>query len=491
MPTQLVREIFNLQSYLPAVSEQSEAGFYVKGFVSVESVDSVGHLAPPEEFNVESFLSASTVLVDHDYWVDEYGNMVTAGKVSELYPAILVKSEDENLWSVQDLTSGEVKNTLEKTQVPHLSEGTRGLFSVIQVTQKGVAEKIQSGELSGFSWKGLVSAKSALGKDGQPIKVLHNIDLFEVTIAKSPINKDAVLIVGKSEGEAESLVVYAVELSKAHYPTPEVAKGYLDSHRLSSSLKEDATNFCALQSSNVDLSKLVRVQMLPGVEVIAGPLAKSVVEVPKVSSDFISGFKDVLYRDSNMSRVTIEATDIVVSSKSVKDEAPKEAPVQEATTVAKSEDVKIDVEAIVKQASEAVMSQLSPALAEIAKSIAILQKSAEAPVIEDVKEEAPAQEEKAQEVVDIVEEFEDAPSQTQVADEDPINLLVESIKMLAQEVDSLKKNTGSNDVEKLVADLRKSIPAQTAREETVEKSRRDKNSVFDTHPILGGSFLFR
>lgn len=490
MPTQLVREIFNLQSYLPAVSEQSEAGFYVKGFVSVESVDSVGHLAPPEEFNVESFLSASTVLVDHDYWVDEYGNMVTAGKVAELYPAVLAKGEDENLWLVKDIKTGEVKNQLEKASVPHLEEGARGLFSVIHVTQKGVIEKIQSGELGGFSWKGLVSAKSALGKNGEPIKVLHNIDLFEVTIAKSPINKDAVLVVGKSEGEAESLVVYAVELSKAHYPTPEVAKGYLDSHRLSSALKEDATNFCALQSCNVDLSKLVRVQMLPGVEVIAGPMAKSVVEVPKVNSDFISGFKDVLYRDSNMSRVTIEATDIVVSSKSVKDEAPKEAPVQEATTVAKSEEVKFDVEAIVKQASEAVMSQLSPALAEIAKSIAVLQKSAEAPVAEAVKEEVATPEETKQETADVIEEFEDAPAQ-QASEDDPINLLVESIKMLAQEVDSLKKNSGSNEVEKLVADLRKSIPTQTAREETVEKSRRDKNSVFDTHPILGGSFLFR
>lgn len=518
--------------------DELETDFFVKGFASVATEDRARDYVSPEEFNVDQFLAASTILVNHDYWVNSHGNRVSVGKAVEMYPATLVEVEDPELWGIQN-TNGEVVNYYPRKSVPNLTAGDRGLFTVVKVTDPDVIQKVRDGELAAFSWKGLSTARIEKS-NGRARRILTNIDIFELSLVNMPVNPNATLVVGKAvDGSIQDpLYVYAVELSKSTFGSADDAKSYLSQHKLSGLLKEDDNSFCAIQESNVDCTKLVRVKMIPGVHIIAGPEAEApqVFQTEKVEKDFLTGFKDVLSKDIPMSKVTIEAADITVSTSKAKADQDGSCLTEKGVVSPSKEKGEVDnsnldqgmsssnmelrrdnfegftpesiITSTVEKSVEAVMSQIGPVLESLTKTIEGLQvqKSVEAPEAPaeeaQAQEEAPeAAEESAGEVTaedtseateEVVSTVEDANDPVQQPQDDFTSALAESITMIAQELDNLNSKVDSLDqIRDVVKNLRKSVPNQAPREETLVKKGLDPNGVFDSHPVLGGHFFGR
>ena len=517
MSSTISREIISIFSPKPAAYDEVEQDFFVKGFASVETIDRTGDLVDPSEFRHKQALATVAVMIDHDYWVDPRGNQITVGKVAELYPAEVVDIGSEEFWGVKSF-DGSRENTFPKDSIPNLKPGSRGLFTVIQVTEPEIMDDVRKGKLSAFSWRGFASTEISKDADGKEVRALKDIDLLEISLVHMPMNPDATLIIGKSFNES-GLVVYAVELSKTVFPSGDSAKGFLSSHKLSTSIKEDSNCFCAPQCLAVDTTQLVRIGLLKGVDIIAGPAmpAKSLLDnAPKVPANFLSSFKDVLVKDYPMSKVTIEAEEIRVSTaKGAVDGGEFSQDVEEKGVVSPGkskgeiDNSKVDqgfstsnmqlrsdafkavleeeLPGIVEKAAQTVMAQLSPVLEGIKDAIS---KSVEAP-------EAPVAETKTTEtlVAEVVETEDEQEGETVEASgmaEDFQTALVQSLNMIVEEVDRLSQRVDSlSDVGNIVQDLRKSVPRQPAREETLAQRNADPNSVFNAHPVLGFNFMGR
>lgn len=265
------RELLHLAA--PATfdaARSDEDALFVKGFASVETVDRSGDVVPPEEFRVEQFMAAPTLLVNHKFWIDDRGNSVAAGRPVELYAAKLapIKGDADN-WGIVDLATKKQRNTFPRAKVPNLKAGARGLFTVVAVTQPDVRAMIERGELSAFSWKGLVTVDYRIGEKGTTEKILTAIDLYEISVVNVPDNTSAPFMIGKT--------VCAIRLDKSRFESRGMAHEYAKTHNLrTDAMRQDDGAFFAAQQEirDFDLEKLVSVPLSHGVNAITGPLTE-------------------------------------------------------------------------------------------------------------------------------------------------------------------------------------------------------------------------
>lgn len=259
----------------------------VKGFASVNSpADRSGDVVPPQEFRIPQFMANPTLLVNHRFWSDEYGNQVAVGRPLEMYAAKLTDlgDRDQKNWGVVSLEDGTLINRYPRAKIPNLSAGAEGLFVVVQVTQPDVVSRVRAGELSAFSWRGLTNVEYRVNPSTNLTqRVFRDIDLFEISLVNIPDNPDATFVIGKTvDGKFvselkldEPLAVYMVSLDKGRFESLAMAKAYADRHGLSfEHMKETESDYQLFQQTDkkFDLEKLAAVKMTDGVRVVAGPL---------------------------------------------------------------------------------------------------------------------------------------------------------------------------------------------------------------------------
>jgi hypothetical protein len=270
-------KVMDLYSGFQLEAESADA-VSIKGFASVEMIDRQNEIVDPMAFNTETFLNDGTVFVNHRPWVDNRGNQVRVGRVTQLVPAY-IDGEDGDNWLVNDLRTKSFVSEFPKNKVPEMSLGSRGIFAFVEITQPEVAELVRRGEFSHFSWRGL-SKKSLEFNGSERVYRIVKADLWELSIVNVPVVNQASFVTSKS---VDDLYLNQVLLPKAEFSSLESVKSFLEARDLDSSNLRDSGDFiCALQDDPeiYDVMKSVRVK-LGGADVIMSP--KKEIPVDKKS----------------------------------------------------------------------------------------------------------------------------------------------------------------------------------------------------------------
>jgi len=259
-------EMIDFSAPLAADIKESENSVFVKGFASVETPDRQNQFAPASEFNIETFLNTGTLLRDHKFIKDNYGNGKSAGVVREAEAAFISdKVGDEFI--VSSSNSLEEINRVPVKKFPDLKVGSRGLFVVAEVIHPMAKEEVINGQLGAFSWRGL--AQIVKGSDiGKEYDLIKTIDLKELSLVHIPQNTSSVFMIGKSaDFENEDYVpseIIKFKLAKSFYPNIETAKSYLRSRGIEyTSMTENETDFFAVvqDQANYDVTKSYLVKL--------------------------------------------------------------------------------------------------------------------------------------------------------------------------------------------------------------------------------------
>lgn len=174
------------------VSKSDGGTIFVKGFASTTAVDVRGDIADPAGFTWDPW---PQLLVDH--WGSPVGNPLSINQ------ATLKDIGSPDDWGVVDVKTGEQINTYPKAKVPTLKSGDVGLFVTAEVTQPEVIEKVKTGELGSFSWRGL--ARVLKGAVDSTVRFLTDIELFEISLVQNPANPQAAFVISKSLGDLNAV----------------------------------------------------------------------------------------------------------------------------------------------------------------------------------------------------------------------------------------------------------------------------------------------
>lgn len=538
-----LRELLSITAPVYAVVEASTTDaeeVTVKGFASVESLDRSKDLVPPEEFDIDQFMAAPTLLVNHDFWIDRMGNRVAAGRPDQVYVAKLVKQDDPEVWGVQEVKSREVRTTIPKARVPNLKAGARGLFVVATVTEYDVVKMVQRGELAAFSWRGLVNVDYRVNAQGETERVFKGIDLWEISLVNIPDNPDATFVIGKTatgvpsavDGFGNPFAVQLVVLEGTRFDNRAAAVECLKAHKLRhDAIREEGGNFYALQQSPDQflVEKLVAVRLQNGVYVVAGPRAehkaapapgpgdKTQTEKSGDALATVLGGADVL---AALATQPLPSTGITpMEAQKMADEKHEDAKAGEpgaGEDKSKQADQKTDAqkaaEALGATVASSVTEALKPTLDAMSETLKTVGEGfkvlAEAQKAAGAKDE-PTDEEKAKAEAEKAE-AEKAAAEKAKADEEA-KKKADAEKAAAgagdgtgktdteKKTDTDKKTdtepqptavekmlaglaTGLSEVQKTVAALGKATPPDTERDEKLEaekKAKEDPNHVFD------------
>lgn len=277
-------DFITYSALLELTKEQPDSGntVFVKGFASVAIVDREGEIASPEEFDVKTFMNAPTLLENHKFLKDEFGNDRAAGKVVFAEPSYIAGtlSSDELSWEIRSLADGSYVNSLLKEKVPNLSEGAKGLFVVAEVHHPDSVERVKRGELGAFSWAGLSYRRKR--QDG--VYELREIDLMEVSLVNIPANNQATFMVGKSmqthteysKQDLQNTGVVRMRFNKLRYDSQSVEKFMASKGVKNPSIFENEDSFFADfdDRSKYEVSKSIAIGMGDLAAIVAPRLKK-------------------------------------------------------------------------------------------------------------------------------------------------------------------------------------------------------------------------
>lgn len=169
----------------------------IKGFGSTELIDRQKETVDPTEFDIQTFMNCPQLLLNHDYVKDDSGNDSAAGIVTLAVASYIAGENPANPleWVVQAIETDEFVSTWPKRKSPKLMSGHRGLFVVAEVTHPIVKEKILSGELGGFSWRGF----SAVQVSANGLRSLKAIDWIELSVVNIPAQNQSTFMVTSNE----------------------------------------------------------------------------------------------------------------------------------------------------------------------------------------------------------------------------------------------------------------------------------------------------
>lgn len=266
----------------PLEFSKTEEAVVIKGFASVSAIDRDREIVPsPMEFDFKTFMSSPTLLMDHKFLKDEFGNDQVAGVVTLAVPAF-VKSIEDDVIQVHSMEDDSFVDTIDKNIAPNLKVGDKGLFVHAEVRHPVAIEKVIGGEMGGFSWRGIVKSRhDTICEDGEVCRQMKSIDLIEISIVHHPAQPQSTFMMAKSvDGEVEltqaelgSLSAYGIRFLKSLYPSAAVVKEYLKARNLTSvSLEEDDLSFIAYTAtpSCFECSKTLSISM-GGVDFLAAP----------------------------------------------------------------------------------------------------------------------------------------------------------------------------------------------------------------------------
>jgi len=278
-------ELISCPSWVP-VQKTLEGPNRIKGFMSLNSKDRSADISPPESFNIARFMGNPVVMYNHQFWKDENGNGITVGKVLNMYMCEVVDSGKEGMWGVKNSTNGLVEDEFPKDKSPDIRIGSKGVFTHVEVTVNEIWNKIEKGELSGFSWRGLAKVDT-LTENGETSRVFKNIDLVELSIVPVPNHQAGLFVINKNLNELvdlNTLIAIAKELQPLVVQSLHFPRGKWDKERALSWMKERGyTVDVELELSDkfiypqkdftiFDENSLVSVQISDGVQAVVGNL---------------------------------------------------------------------------------------------------------------------------------------------------------------------------------------------------------------------------
>jgi hypothetical protein len=269
-------------SFEAYTQKESEGSVFVKGFASVETEDRQGEIVDPLEFNADTFVNTGTLLRNHKYISDAYGNHVTAGKVIAAEPAEIYEIKD-GLMSIKSIRTGDHITELLEEKHPELVVGDRGLFVVAEVTNSLAKSEVEKGILNAFSWKGYTSKE----QDGRSVR-LKSVDLSEISLVHQPVQNQSIYVRIKDTDAkilANKLRITKLKFRSQSYKSLSEVKDYLskrDIHPLE--IRQSPSGYVAVLEdvSKYEVAKSVCIES-DGCDLIAAP-------IKDVDQDFVASF---------------------------------------------------------------------------------------------------------------------------------------------------------------------------------------------------------
>ena len=261
--------LLSKSAYFESYSE--EKSVYVKGFASVEIEDRQGEIVDPMEFNVDTFVNTGTLLRDHKYITDPFGNHVAAGRVIAAEPAEIY-AENEGEFSIKSIRTGDHITTLLTEKHPELTLGDRGLFVVAEVTNELAKQEVEKGILNAFSWKGWTYGF----RDGN-VRRMKSVDLAEISLVHQPVNNQSTYVrIQDTDAKilADKLRITKLKFRNANFQTAKSVQDYLDKRHIKPlEIKKSADGFVAVLEdvSKYEVAKSVCIAS-GDCELIAAPL---------------------------------------------------------------------------------------------------------------------------------------------------------------------------------------------------------------------------
>ena len=340
----------NFEFSVPITKSTEKGNHFVKGFASTNTFDRDAELFTPESFLLDRFKVNPQLLYNHKFWKDANGNEINIGQISEAVPAVVVDIEDENNWGIAD-EDGNLFDSFSKSRSPDLYPGSRGLWVKAKVTIKEVWEKVDSGDLNTFSWKGrVVFAKAKVA--ARSVYFSEYVDLNEVSLVYVPANQEATFEIAKSldtdkklsipsskrQVDYDEFEIIGVEFSKAFYDKKKAAE-WLSKNGLTT-LKEKDSNGLSYQIDNEKfVPNLVRTfEIEKGIQLITGFIEteENLIEITSGKS-----FTEVeRMKKSKTEEDVADKKDVVVEEKKV--EAKVEEKVEEKTKTEIKKDEKVE-----------------------------------------------------------------------------------------------------------------------------------------------------
>ena len=381
--------------FLSTISENPESRI-VKGFCSTERVDYSGHRAISTEFQMDIFKNSPIILLNHEFITEPNGVKSAAGLI-KVATASYIKSENpENFaeWLVYSVKSDEFVATFPKDKVPKLGRGDRGLFVVGEVFHPTAVQKIDSGEVGGFSWRGQAILKQM--PDG--IGDLTQIELQEITITQLGDNNHSTFVLTEENDPSynkeiaiKSCVPYKLKFDKEDYDSETVTQ-YIKKYHPNKQISETENDYFVQLAETSDVvsdSAFVFTKYL-----IAAPMKEKKNIVTKFKPD---PQENIMSQDQKVasteprqsvavkySMVNVDALKMLVPGLEVQENVDTFEVVKGEATLEASVDVLTIPQEAVDQAIEAAIAVETEPVVE-AEATPEVEKSAE--VVEEVKTE--------------------------------------------------------------------------------------------------------
>ena len=200
----------------------------LRGLFSTSLTDREREFAEPTSFNLDVFANTGTLLRNHEFIKDAYGNKLPAGKVLKTIPVKIIQENPNNTqeWILKSLISEDIVAFWPKYKSPDLLVGDSGVYAIVEVTHQDVIKQVLNKELGAFSWSGLTHK---IPRD-KNLTELAQIDLIEVSLVNIPANPNSTFVLTDDTDPAlnleiklEDCDIYGLRTDKAQYD-PETIK---------------------------------------------------------------------------------------------------------------------------------------------------------------------------------------------------------------------------------------------------------------------------
>ncbi len=174
------------------VHKQTDEGFFVRGFASIEGVDRDGDNIPSRAFDISTFMKNPQLWFNHRLYpskTDEGADIdVPIGIVESMN--LVVVEDLGNEFQVKDLNNDQIIASFEEDEKFLVKRGDKGLWVTVRVIEKDIVNLVKDGRINAFSWSGTL-IRNATG-------TIKSVDIREVSLVFLPANARALLMVGKS-----------------------------------------------------------------------------------------------------------------------------------------------------------------------------------------------------------------------------------------------------------------------------------------------------
>ena len=359
MPTDLI-DLVNYQpsnKFFIATPENTDENFIIKGFVSVQIADRDKELVAPAAFDIPSYMSQPAVLVNHALWVNKMGNRVGVGVPISLHEVKLRTSDQSGMWSVWDVNAKKEIDVFPKDRNPNLGIGSRGLYTFMRITDSDVINMVKSGELSGFSWRGMSRPSYVYDdKTKSTYKSYSHIDLVEISLVTAPNNIGSSFIVAKD-------AIHSYQFDKTKYTQQDVAEQLTRDRMDGFTIVQNDSTIYAYDSTRVNEDGLLVVKMADGANLVLGKPQQSSATLTLTEDEkdtflnTVAKSKETTMPDPVITPPVVVPDTTVVAKDATTPETP---PVVVPPVVAQP--VAFNMEEVVSKATDAIMAKVTPTL---------------------------------------------------------------------------------------------------------------------------------